>query len=106
MRLRGWQNSKTGELKVADSSWRPTVGILHPPTPQTLQPLSFSGIHAISPELFRFLPEETNVFSIIDVYLEAASTGRVLGFDHSDDAWLDVGRPESLTTAGRTNWVK
>ncbi len=45
------------------------------------------------------MPKDEEAFSIIDVYLEAASTGQVIGYDHSADEWLDVGKPEALEAA-------
>ena len=91
MRLCGWRNAKTGEAKRA--SLKPET-ILEPETA-----FAFSGIHAISPAIFDWLPADEEAFSIIDVYLKAASTGQVFGYDHSADEWLDVGRPEALEVA-------
>lgn len=92
MRLCGWQNAKTGEVRLVDGDW-----MLLPLTPSS--PLAFSGIHVISPALFNWMPTTEGPFSIIDVYLEAAQTGLILGFDHSADEWLDVGKPEALQAA-------
>lgn len=41
----------------------------------------------------------TGKFSLIDAYLELAGNHRILGFDHSGDRWVDVGRPESVAVA-------
>jgi NDP-sugar pyrophosphorylase family protein len=38
-------------------------------------------------------------FSIIDLYLEVARQVLVLGYDHSGDHLVDIGRPESITKA-------
>ncbi|MCC6726227.1 MAG: nucleotidyltransferase family protein [Saprospiraceae bacterium] len=95
MRLCGWQNAKTGEEKlVAGGSLKFNPSIL-----QSFNPFAFSGIHAISPALFDWLPATEGPFSIIDVYLRAAQTGRILGHNHSSDGWLDVGKPEALVAA-------
>ncbi len=94
MRLCGWQNAKTGEVKLVGSQSEFNPSVL-----QSLNPFAFSGIHAISPAIFEWMPAEETAFSIIDVYLDAASTGKILGFDHSADRWLDVGKPESLVEA-------
>jgi NDP-sugar pyrophosphorylase family protein len=109
MRLCGWQNAKTGEERIVGSpqlavaplqSFNPSIPqFLNPSIPQSLNPLAFSGIHAISPALFNWMPAAEGPFSIIDVYLEAAQTGLILGLDHSADEWLDVGKPEALETA-------
>ncbi len=101
MRLSGWRNSKTGEEKLVIGNSPLVAGIYFPvyPIPQTayLQ-YAFSGIHAISPAIFDWMPDEA-VFSIVDVYLNAASGGQVFGYDHSADKWLDVGKPEALDAA-------
>lgn len=91
MRLCGWQNAKTGETRFA--------GDAHPPTRSPAHPLAFSGIHAISPAIFDWMPKGEAAFSIIAVYLQAAQTGLIFGHDHSADEWLDVGKPEALPAA-------
>lgn len=45
------------------------------------------------------MPASEGPFSIIDLYLEAAQTGLIFGYDHSTDDWLDVGKPEALEAA-------
>ncbi len=101
MRLSGWRNAKTGEEKLVMGN-PPLVAGMYPPAypiPQTAyRQYAFSGIHAVSPAIFDWMPGE-DVFSIIDVYLNAASSGQIVGFDHSKDAWLDVGKPEALAAA-------
>ncbi len=85
-RLCGWQNTHTGEQKIARE------------TEMTVA-LSFSGIHVISPALFDMMPEQP-VFSIIDVYLQAAHTHSIKAFRHDHTLWADVGHYEQLLTAG------
>ena len=87
MQLRGWQNIKTGEIKMSKRS----VG--------KMGSYAFSGIHVISPRFFDLL-EETGKFSIVQPYLRLAKTEHIQGFDHSDTIWVDVGKHESLATAG------
>lgn len=89
MQLAGWQNAGTGETRWCE-----------PGAPPTVQPYAFSGIHAIRPEIFEWMPED-EVFSIIDVYLKAAAFHPILGYPHDEDAWLDVGNPESLKKASK-----
>ena len=81
--LSGWKNIKTGEVKMS----RGKEGETHP--------LAFSGIHIIDPKLFSHFTRDGK-FSIIDTYLEVAKTETLVGFDHSDGIWLDVGKPEAL----------
>lgn len=102
MRLAGWRNTKTNEERMVIGH-SPLVAGIMPPLPITPQPslhsFAFSGIHAISPGFFDWMPADKTAFSIIDVYLNAAATGQVFGFDHSADEWLDVGKPEALAAA-------
>lgn len=86
MQLCGWQNIKTGEVKIAKQS------------EGQLWSFGFSGIHVIDPKIFPLLTENGK-FSIIDPYLRIAKTGLIQGFNHSDSVWIDVGKPESLAAA-------
>ena len=85
-RLSGWQNVKTGEQRICR------------PQPD-LTPQSFSGIHVISPDLFRFFPDNKRVFSMIDVYLAACGQTTINAYNHDSSNWLDVGTIESLDRA-------
>ena len=86
MQLRGWQNIKTGEVKIGKR------------TQGQLWSYGFSGIHIISPQIFPLLKEKGK-FSIINPYLNIAKTRLIQGFDHSDSVWIDVGKHESLAEA-------
>ncbi|OLC90329.1 MAG: hypothetical protein AUH86_23295 [Acidobacteria bacterium 13_1_40CM_4_58_4] len=70
-----------------------------PESPQSLQPLAFSGIHVISPRLLPMLTEE-GVFSIIDTYLRLAAQGeKILAFRADEYYWRDLGKPADLAQA-------
>ncbi|MDY0092727.1 MAG: nucleotidyltransferase family protein [Candidatus Vecturithrix sp.] len=84
--LCGWQNRKTQEQKIVR------------PAETDLIAMAFSGVHVIDPALFALMPEH-HVFSIIDVYLQAAATQRILAFQHDDTHWIDVGKKENLPCA-------
>lgn len=86
--LCGWRNIKTGEERMA--------------RPDTLSPIqkAFSGIHIIDPAIFPLIRAEGK-FSIVDLYLELASSREIRGFDHSHSKLIDVGRPESAEEAAR-----
>lgn len=84
-RLSGWQNSKTGEERIAVKA-------------ATYIPKAFSGIHLINPQLFSLLTE-SGKFSIVDVYLRLASAYPIMGYDHSGTKLIDVGKPESIAKA-------
>lgn len=85
--LTGWKNIKTGEQRISRLS-------------EIQRPFAFSGIHVISPTIFRLMPTSLSKFSIIDTYLEAAKTQQIKGYPHDKDLWLDVGKPDQLAKAG------
>ena len=63
------------------------------------EPLAFSGIHVISPQIFGKMTE-TGVFSIIDCYLRLAATGeKIRAFMADDYYWRDLGKPENIDAA-------
>jgi NDP-sugar pyrophosphorylase family protein len=64
-----------------------------------LQPLAFSGIHIISPQLLPMLTEE-GIFSIIPSYLRLSAQGqKILAFRADQYYWRDLGRPADLAQA-------
>jgi NDP-sugar pyrophosphorylase family protein len=68
---------------------------------QLTKALAFSGIHVISPRLFKVLTEE-GVFSIITSYLRLAGQGeRIVAFRADEYYWRDLGRPENVAQATR-----
>ena len=80
--LCGWLNEKTGEQKG-------TLG----------KKKAFSGIHIISPQIFKYIKEEGK-FSMIDLYLRLAAEGfKINCYDHSEGKLLDVGKPEAIAIA-------
>ena len=85
--LCGWTNVKTGEVKIAISG-------------RETNRYAFSGIHIIDPAFFDFMDDKEK-FYIIDEYLKLAKNNKIVGFDHSDSEWLDIGKPESLEEAER-----
>lgn len=89
MRLRGWENAKTGELRLAE----PDHGFSR---------WGFSGIQILSSEFLSLIPQQGK-FSIIESYLSLASNHLIRGYDHTEGFWLDVGKPESLEPAKK--WV-
>jgi NDP-sugar pyrophosphorylase family protein len=64
-----------------------------------VQPLAFSGIHVISPQIFTKMKEE-GAFSIIDAYLHLVSQGeKIIAFRADEWYWRDLGRPENILQA-------
>ena len=65
------------------------------------QPLAFSGIHVLSPQIFTKM-EEQGAFSIIDAYLHLASQGeKIIAFRADEYYWRDLGRSENLLQAAQ-----
>jgi NDP-sugar pyrophosphorylase family protein len=84
--LKGWQNTKTNEKILLDLS------------SEYLSPLAFSGIHIVSSDIFKHI-QQFGKFSIVETYLDLAKTFDIRGFQHDEDLWLDVGKPDQLTLA-------
>ena len=86
MALCGWRNNQTGQERAARDI-------------AATQPRAFSGIQVVSRALVAGITR-SGKFSLIDVYLDAARTATIQGYDHTGDAMIDVGKPESLALAG------
>jgi N-acetyl-alpha-D-muramate 1-phosphate uridylyltransferase len=86
MQLSGWENTKTGEVKLAQ------------PDSKQLKRFAFSGIHILSPGIFRMM-HQNGKFSIVDTYLELAAEYKITGFEHDPSNWVDMGKPEEISKA-------
>ncbi len=87
LQLAGWKNFSSGETRVCrEDSFA------------TAQPLAFSGIHIIEPELLDLITEEGK-FPIMDLYLRLAKNHLIKGFADQSDLWMDLGKPEQLQAA-------
>ena len=84
-RLCGWRNKKTGEEKIVIQD-------------RQLYEKAYSGIALFEPQVFDLI-KQTGKFSLIDVYLGLAKENKIVGFDHSNDRFVDVGKPESVLIA-------
>lgn len=84
-RLCGWRNTKTGDERIA----------IHRPK---LIEKAYSCVVVFEPEIFHLIPFKGK-FSLVDVYLALAASHRILGYDHSGDRFVDVGKPESIVDA-------
>lgn len=93
--LVGWRNTQTG-----DTRWS-----IPNPSPDAVE-RAFSGIQIVDPTLFPWFPD-TEVFSLIDVYLAAAGEGPILGFTHDDSQWMDCGKWKDLPLAEElvSRWI-
>lgn len=84
-RLCGWRNTKTGEEKL-------------PVAAPQLTEKAYSTIAVFNPHVFDVMPF-TGKFSLVDVYLALAPKHTILGYDHTGDRLIDVGKPESVAIA-------
>ena len=91
MRLTGWRNEKTGEERMAI----PAENGVAP------RPFAYSCVVVFEYDIFRLMEEAgfSGKFSLIDVYLRLAPQHRIMGWDHTGDRLVDVGKPESVAVA-------
>ena len=108
MRLMGWTNIETGEIKSPFPWLRSSCFTLDEqcltlnPQPSTFNPLflfAFSGIHSFSPRLFPLMERFPDKFSIIYFYLSVCHRSRIVGCIKDDLKVLDVGKLDSLDKA-------
>ena len=83
--LCGWRNTQTGEERIVRGN-------------DVLVPKAYSCVAVFEYDVLDLIPF-TGKFSLIDVYLHLAADHKVMGFDHTGDRWVDVGRTESVITA-------
>jgi len=120
MRLMGWVNTETGEVK-SPFPWLRTSDITidenfqvqsltshlspftsHPsPFTSKLYAFAFSGIHSFSPRLFPLMDRFPDKFGIIDFYLSVCHRAHIVGLPKQDLQVLDVGKLDSLEKAER-----
>jgi MurNAc alpha-1-phosphate uridylyltransferase len=84
-RLCGWVNNDSGEQRIA---------IEQP----GLVKKAYSTVVLFEYDIFRLM-RLTGKFSLVDLYLDLASEHLILGYDHTGDKWVDVGKPESVPVA-------
>jgi N-acetyl-alpha-D-muramate 1-phosphate uridylyltransferase len=90
-RLQGWKNVATGELKG------PVVNFSDIKK-AALKEKAYSCVVIYQPEIFSLIKQQGK-FSIMDSYLDLAAEHVILGYDHSGDNLVDVGKPESVAVA-------
>lgn len=89
MRLVGWTNVETGEVK----SPYPGLDV------RACRMFAFSGIHVFSPRLFPLMDGFPEKFGIIDFYLRVCDTAVIRGCVKEDLKLLDVGKLDTLAAA-------
>jgi NDP-sugar pyrophosphorylase family protein len=87
-RLCGWKNKKTGEERISIPK-------------NNLREKAYSCVVVFEYDIFRLMEENgfKGKFSLIDVYLKLAANHLIMGYDHSGDRLVDVGKPESVAVA-------
>ena len=83
MRLHGWTNIETGQVKGEKAD----------------KLLAFSGIHVFHPSLVPLLDEWPDRFPIMDFYLKACGTHLIRGYEAKDLRLMDVGKLDTLDQA-------
>ncbi|HMK04255.1 MAG TPA: nucleotidyltransferase family protein [Ferruginibacter sp.] len=84
-RLCGWRNVQTGEEKISISK------------PNLVQK-AYSCVVVFQPETFDLI-KQYGKFSLTETYLDLAKDNIILGYDHSGDKLVDVGKTESIAVA-------
>ena len=91
MRLAGWTNVRTGEVRSPYPDFDPS----------RCRRLSFCGIHIVSPEVFPLMQAWPEKFSIIDFYLSVAASHEIVGVCAPGLNIIDIGSPDKLAEADR-----
>jgi N-acetyl-alpha-D-muramate 1-phosphate uridylyltransferase len=88
-RLTGWKNNSTGETRISI----PGETIAHE--------LAYSCVVVFDYRIFELMEQYgfNGKFSLIDVYLKLAPDHLIMGYEHTGDKLVDVGKPESVAIA-------
>jgi NDP-sugar pyrophosphorylase family protein len=84
-RLCGWRNNTTGETKISIEK-------------NDLIEKAYSCVVVFEPWVFSLI-RQRGKFSLTETYLDLAKDHLILGYDHSGDKFVDVGKPESVKVA-------
>ena len=84
-RLCGWINNNTGEERIAIAK-------------SNLIQKAYSCVVVFEYDIFKLMPF-TGKFSLTDVYLQLAKEHRIVGYDHTGDRFVDVGKTDSVAKA-------
>ncbi len=91
MRMKGWTNVKTGEVKSPITNLQLA----------DYERLAFSGIHVISPKIFEYMENYPAKFPIMDFYISNCGKIDIGGIVNDNQRMIDVGKIESLAEAER-----
>ena len=84
-RLCGWINNTTGEQRISIKK-------------DHLVQKAYSCVVVFEYGIFKVMPF-TGKFSLTDAYLKLAKQHTIMGYDHSGDKLVDVGKPENVAMA-------
>jgi N-acetyl-alpha-D-muramate 1-phosphate uridylyltransferase len=84
-RVCGWMNTEKHEKKIVSVQ-------------RDLLPYAYSCVVVFEPAVFPLI-RQTGKFSLTDMYLDLAPHHKIMGWLHSDDRWIDVGKTESVAKA-------
>jgi len=109
MRLMGWKNIETGEVKspfpwlreaeiTIDDNLNVITSNLKSQI-SNLNAFAFSGIHSFSPRLFSLMEQFPERFPIIDFYLSICHRAYIVGCIKNDLRLMDVGKLDTLDQA-------
>lgn len=85
--LCGWKNVKTGEEKPVNFLIK-----------EKKTARAFSGIHIVESRILSLI-KQRGKFSMVDVYIDLMQEEIIKSFDHSENQFIDVGKPESIAKA-------
>lgn len=90
MRLVGWTNIETGEIRSPYHN----ISEKH-----SLRMLAFAGIHSFSPRIFPMMDSYPDKFGIMDFYLSVCDKINIKGVEIKDLHIMDVGKIETISEA-------
>jgi len=90
-KLCGWRNNVTGEEKGPHLLSAETKA-------KHLIEKAYSCVVVFEPKAFSLI-RQTGKFSLTETYLDLARDHRILGYDHSGDVLVDVGKLDSVAVA-------
>ncbi len=88
LRMQGWTNIKTGEVRPSSLT-----------APTTLTQLAFSGMQILSPHIFEKMDAFPEKFSLIDLYVSLCQTEQIRAFVPADYRMMDVGKIDHIQEA-------
>jgi NDP-sugar pyrophosphorylase family protein len=80
--LKGWCNKATGEKILAGD------------VKEDLSEVGFSSMQIIDPEIFNYMQD--GIYTIVSLYLELASSHKIVTYRCDDGYWFNVGTPEDM----------